>query len=51
MPAAAAGGLYYGLAGLGHHARGGGNFLERTAMISDYLIFALLAVFAAWSLF
>jgi len=50
VPAAVAGGLYYGLAGVGHHVRGGGNFLERTAMISDYLIFALLAAFVAWSL-
>jgi hypothetical protein len=49
VPAAAAGELYYGLAGVGHHLHGGGNFLKRTAMISDYLIFALLAVFAAWS--
>ena len=51
VPAAVAGGLYYGLAGVGHQVRGGGNFLERTAMISDYLIFALLAVFVARSLF
>jgi hypothetical protein len=50
LPAAVAGGLFYGLAGVGHQLRGGGNLLERTAMISDYLIFALLAVFAAWSL-
>jgi len=49
-PAAVAGGLFYGLAGVGHQLRGGGNFLERTAMISDYLIFALLAAFAVWSL-
>jgi hypothetical protein len=50
VPAAVAGGLFYGLAGVGHQARGGGNFLECTAMISDYLIFLLLAVFAASTL-
>jgi hypothetical protein len=50
VPAAVAGELYYGLAGVGHHLREGGNFLKRTTMISDFLIFALLAVFAAWGL-
>ncbi len=50
VPAAIVGGLYYGAAGLGHLARGGGNFLERTAMISDLLIFVLLAAFVAWSI-
>jgi hypothetical protein len=45
VPAAIVGGLHYGLAGLGHVVRGGGNFKERTAMVSDLLIFALLAVF------
>jgi hypothetical protein len=50
VPAAVTGALYYGFAGIGHQLRGGGNFLERTAMISDHLIFALLAVFAVWSL-
>lgn len=50
VPAAVAGGIYYGLAGVGHQVRGGGNTLERTAMITDYLISALLAAFVAWSL-
>ena len=48
VPAAVAGGLYYGLASVGRQARGGGTFLERTA--TDILIFALLAIFVAWSL-
>ena len=51
MPAAAAGGRFYGLAGIGHQLRGGGNAREQTAMLSDYFIFALLAAFVAWSLF
>jgi hypothetical protein len=50
VPAAVAGGLYYGLAGVGHAARGGGNFLEHTAMISDIWIFALLAAFVGWTI-
>lgn len=46
-PAALVGGLYYGLAGLGHVARGGGNAHERVALVSDLLIFALLAAVVA----
>jgi hypothetical protein len=48
LPAAIVGGLYYGLAGAGHAFRGGRNFAGQTAMISDFCIFALLAVFVAW---
>jgi len=44
LPAAIVGGLYYGLAGLGHLFRHG-NFKERFALWSDLAIFALLAVF------
>lgn len=44
VPAAIVGGLYYGLAGLGHIIRQG-NFKERFALWSDLAIFALLAVF------
>lgn len=51
LPAAVAGGLYYGLAGLGHVARGGGNAMERVAMVSDFFIFAVLALFVAWRAF
>jgi len=46
VPAAIVGGLYYGLAGLGHLFRPNRNFKERTALVSDLAIFVLLAVFA-----
>lgn len=45
LPAAIVGGLYYGLAGLGHLARRGTNLKEQFALWSDLAIFALLAVF------
>ena len=47
VPAAIVGGLYYGLAGLGHVMRKNRNFKEQTALISDLLIFLLLAAFVA----
>jgi hypothetical protein len=47
VPAAIVGGLYYGLAGAGHAWRGHRNFAEQVAMVSDFLIFVLLAVFIA----
>jgi hypothetical protein len=43
MPAAVVGGLYYGLAGAGHLLRGERNFAGQAAMISDFLVFAVLA--------
>jgi hypothetical protein len=46
LPAAIVGGLYYGLAGLGHVFRQG-NFKEQVALWSDLAIFLLLAVFVA----
>jgi hypothetical protein len=46
-PAALIGFLYYGLAGIGHVARQERNAVENTALISDLLIAALLAVFLA----
>jgi uncharacterized membrane protein len=46
-PSALVGGLYYGLAGIGHVARQRRNVIEQTALISDLLIFALLALFLA----
>ena len=46
VPAAIVGGLYFGLAGLGHLFRPNRNFKERTALVSDLAIFVLLAVFA-----
>jgi hypothetical protein len=45
VPAAVVGGLYYGLAGLGHLMRGERNAKEQVALVSDLLIAALLAVF------
>lgn len=47
IPAATAGGLYYGLAGLGHVLRGERNLNEHVAMITDLLIFVVLAVIVA----
>jgi hypothetical protein len=46
-PAALVGFLYYGLAGIGHVARQERNAVENTALISDLLIAALLALFLA----
>jgi len=46
VPAAVVGGLYYGLAGLGHAFRKG-NFKEQVALWSDLIIFLLLAAFVA----
>jgi hypothetical protein len=51
VPAAFVGGLYYGLAGLGHLVRGHRNFAGRTAMISDLLMFVVLAAFVFYSQF
>ena len=45
LPAAIVGGLYHGLAGIGHAVRGSKNFNEWTALISDFYAFAVLAVF------
>lgn len=45
VPAAIVGGLYYGLAGLGHLLRGERTFKETVAMLSDgFAFFVLLAV-------
>ncbi|HUZ31183.1 MAG TPA: hypothetical protein VMV19_03605 [Xanthobacteraceae bacterium] len=46
IPSASVGGLYYGLAGLGHAFRQR-NAEGQIAMISDFLIFAVFAVFVA----
>jgi hypothetical protein len=45
LPAAIVGGLYYGLAGAGHLARGKRNFNEQAALISDLAMFLLLGIF------
>jgi hypothetical protein len=47
VPAAIVGGLYYGLAGAGHMLRSDRNFNEQTALVTDLMIFAVLAVFVA----
>jgi len=47
IPAAIAGGLYYGLAGLGHLLNKERNTNEQIALVSDLWLFLLLAVFAA----
>jgi hypothetical protein len=45
VPAAIAGGLYYGLAGLGHVPQRQKNAKEFTAMITDLLAFVILLTF------
>ena len=47
LPAAIVGGLFYGLAGLGHLVRNERNVKEQVALVSDLLIFVLLAGFVA----
>lgn len=47
LPAAIAGGLYYGLAGIGHLARKDRNVKEQIALVSDFAIFLLLTAFVA----
>lgn len=47
VPAAAAGGLYFGLAASGHVFRHERNFKEQLALVSDLAIFLLLAAFVA----
>lgn len=44
-PAAIAGGLFYGLAGIGHLTRKRKNLLENSAMLSDLLMFIILAIY------
>jgi hypothetical protein len=45
--AAIVGGLYYGLAGMGHLARKDRNVKEQVALVSDLAMFLLLAIFVA----
>ena len=47
VPAAIAGGLFYGLAGALHTRNGGRNTNENIAMISDLFIFVVLALYLA----
>jgi hypothetical protein len=50
LPAALVGGLYYGLAGIGHIFQKGKNAKEYMAMISDGFVFLVLLVFVLDSL-
>ena len=45
VPAAVAGGLFYGLAGIGHLLRANRNGAENMAMVSDFFIVVVLAGF------
>lgn len=50
LGAAIVGGLFYGLAGLGHTTHGGGMSARRlTAMLTDLLVFVVLAAFVVAS--
>ena len=50
VPAAMVGGIYYGLAGMGHIFQKGKNAKEYVAMISDGFVFLVLLVFVQNSL-
>ena len=47
LPAAIVGGLFFGLAGLGHLMRKDRNVKEQVAFVSELAMFALLAGFVA----
>ena len=47
LPAAIVGGLFFGLAGLGHLMRKDRNVKEQVAVVSELAMFALLAAFVA----
>jgi hypothetical protein len=49
VPAAIVGGLYYGLAGMGHLFRKSKNSKEYVAMVSDIFVFLILVVFVVKS--
>jgi hypothetical protein len=51
IPAALAGGLFYGLAGTKHALRNDRNAIENIATVSDLFIFAVLAGYLAAALF
>ena len=51
VPAAIAGGLFYGLAGALHLRNGNRNTNENIAMISDLFIFVMLALYLAATVF
>ena len=45
MPAAIVGGLFYGLAGVGHAFKRERNLFENVAMYSDFFVFIILLVY------
>jgi hypothetical protein len=47
LAGAVTGGLYYGFAGLKHIATGKRNAMRTTAMVTDILVFAVLALYVA----
>ena len=47
VPAALAGGLFYGLAAIGHMMRGHRNDNEQISLMSDLFVFAVLATFVS----
>ena len=49
VPAAVVGGLYYGLAGIGHLVRSEKNAKEYFALVSDFFIFLVLLGFVVKS--
>ena len=51
MPAAIAGGLFYGLAGALHLRKGDRNANENIAMVSDLFLFVVLALYLAATIF
>ncbi len=48
VPAALAGGLFYGLAGVNHARQPNRNRLENVAMVSDLFVAAVLLGFCTW---
>ena len=51
VPAALVGGLYYGLAGMGHIFHRAKNAKEYMAMISDAFVFLVLLIFLLSTLY
>jgi hypothetical protein len=49
MPAACAGGLYMGIAGIQHLFKKPSNANEITAMVSDVFIFLLMSAYVLWA--
>ena len=50
FPSAIVSGLFFGIAGIKHLIRGKRNVNENVAMVSDILLFAVLATFLIWTI-